>query len=933
MHQNGDRAGAASLLEHILTEYPTFMPAHRWQIDQLLNEGKVEQALVRARETLFQFPSMRPMATTRQATALDRLGQPGAAVEVLLKLHEDGLQDTPATALLGALLLRDGSLNRAAQRFEEVRAQEPGHPGALRGLIDIAIKRVQPQLGLALCQEADELGCLSATEVRTRRSQCLGLLGRTAEATAVLSELVAQGTADIQSKMALARLHQNNGDLNAARLVFEAVLVEKPDHIPAVQALVALLHQLGSFQQAADFCDEAIKHIDPVPDVLHLKRAQSLIAVGRAADAVTSLEQGIAKSEAPGTLLLELAQAQIQAGEAAKADIAFEASQKYAATFVRALLGRVELAHGAGDHERAARLLQDAHAVSRETDPDITLACCDALIRTNRPNEIADLLAGLVDTVAKLNDAQVERILNLAERQTLTDITPRLIADVAGRKSLSLGLARRLLNLAHITADKEVLRDVSDALFAKLVPAVRDEFRVDATGLSDGPGAAVAMARRVFAGRAAPRNVMLVGRYLADAGRTVVAMRYLRRATRTWPGHRPLNSLYVHVCGVARDYMAGHAHLDDMAEKMPGVDVERERLMLMHAQGATQSVLDRASRRQDDGKRGLHPRQFLDLCLACGDLDRALETQRSIQCDPNSTSRVAAHFTTGLHGRMLTDLQVFRATETRQRRDGVSAVSIENALAEQYYFPAKQIVDRWVDHLGAADRQRDTPVPKRIFQYWDNDTVPEDVAALISGWKAVPDFEHVLLNRTQATALLRRQFGQRAVIAFQRARHVTEESDLLRLCLMFKFGGIYSDADDGVVGDIKALSQTGSGLVVAREPIGAIANNTLIAGPGNPILRIALRMTIRALTERDADGAWFKSGPGMLTRAAAVYLRDASPKDACENLTLLDGTMLRKFIQPHIRLPYKKTVKYWNAQDKEVSKKVLASLVGFSKSN
>ena len=183
----------------------------------------------------------------------------------------------------------------------------------------------------------------------------------------------------------------------------------------------------------------------------------------------------------------------------------------------------------------------------------------------------------------------------------------------------------------------------------------------------------------------------------------------------------------------------------------------------------------------------------------------------------------------------------------------------------------------------------------------------------------------------RAMTVLRRQFGGKVVQAFQAARHVTEESDLLRLCMIYKFGGIYSDADDRVVGDIRTLAQLGRGLAVAREPIGALANNTLIARPGNPILRVAINMTVQSLLSRDADGAWFKSGPGMLTRAAAVYIGKADREAARQNLTILDGRTLRAYIQPHVRLPYKKTTKYWNAQDRDISKTVLDSLTSMTR--
>ena len=66
----------------------------------------------------------------------------------------------------------------------------------------------------------------------------------------------------------------------------------------------------------------------------------------------------------------------------------------------------------------------------------------------------------------------------------------------------------------------------------------------------------------------------------------------------------------------------------------------------------------------------------------------------------------------------------------------------------------------------------------------------------------------------------------------------------------------------------------------------------------------------------------------MLTRAAATYLRDTDPDEARAALTIIDRDVLRRFIEPHIRLPYKKTTKYWNAQDKDLVKSVRASLRG-----
>lgn len=930
LHAAGDMQAAMAQLDDILSAHPDFMPAHRWRLDQLLAQGALDEALTLARGLRFEFPDMRAMATVKQATALDRLGQVGAARRVLFELFEDGAADVPAYALLGMLLLRDGSLNRAAQMFQAALDAAPAHPGALRGLIDVALKRGRPQEALDLCDRAADLEALPHDVIQSRRAQGLEQMGRVAEAIDVLAALVSAGQATEQNRMALAWLYRKVGDLEAAGMGFAAVLAQSPDRIPAVQGHVAVLRQQGAMEAALAVCDTAIAHASPAPDVFHLLRTQVQMAAGRPGQAAADLEQVLIYRAGSGPLYLELGRAYVQAGALDKAFTALDTCMGYDDVRIPALLEQAEITRRQGAHAKGVALLQGAVDASQDPDPRLVLALCEALIRAEDTRPVAALLQGLIDRDAALSDAQVEQMMVLAERQTLPDITSHLIAGLAARPSLSQALAHRVLRLAHITADPVALRPIIDALCAKLTLSERDVFRAAATALIEGPDAAVAQVRGLPNIDQTPTKARTIGRYLVDGGRAGLALRYVRRALRRWPEDRALIMIYVHACSVSQNHAAGHAHLDRLVAAAPDMDLERERLMLMYGQGADTAVFERATARHDAGLPGLHPQQYLLLCLACGDLDRALSAQHSMRSDPGSTSRMAAHFTTGLHGRMMTDLQVYRTLEARALATGASAEATQAKLAEQYYYPAKACVDRWAAQACDAPPQTERAVPRRIFQYWDNDTVPADVAALIAGWQGVPGFEHVLMTRARALQMLRRQFSPRLVTAFQRARHVTEESDLLRLCLIYKFGGIYSDADDKVVGDIATLAGLGSGLVVTREPIGAIANNTLIAPPGNPVLRIALNMTVRALLARDADGAWFKSGPGMLTRAAAVYLRDADPEEARAHLTLLEGDTLRQFIEPHIRLPYKTTAKYWNAKDKDISQRVLDSLAGLT---
>ena len=926
----GHETAASHLLASILQHHPDFMPAHRFRIDRLLDAGLNAEALDLAQRTADAFPAMRAMTTTRQATALDRLGQTEQALRMLAALHDDAAEDMPATVLFATLLARDGMADRAEPLFRQVLSQVPDHPGARRGLIDISLARGDADAALALCDGARPQDDTAASLLSIRRARALDQLGRTSEAAALLAGEVSRGNRSDQVLIQLAWMQRQLGQLDAALQSFAAVLDTAPDHPGAVQGSVAILRQQGAMDAALKVCDTAIAQATDAPDAIHMRRAELLIAMGRASEAAAALKATRADGDAAGPLDLALARAHVASGNLDAARQAFEQAAQPMDTRRAALMGLAELSRKAGDHDRMLTHLNAAAEAGGGPDAAVTLALCEALVHAGRAPQVAPHLRALIESEAPLDDPQIEQMLNLAERQALPDVTRHLI-DLSGRRgSMSAALARRWLRLAHITADRDSLHRITRGLLPRVPPQQRCALRAEVVALCDGPDAAIDFARAPHDGDATPDRAIVLGRLLIDTGRPAQAMRYLRFALRTWPAHPALVTVFVHACVTARDFTAGHDCLDRLETDHPGTDTEAHRLALLHGAGADRTVLDRALRRRDLGLPGLHPRQLLDLCLSCGDLDRALAIQNGIRNDPGSSGRVAAHFTTGLQGRMLTDLHVFRTLEAKAIRDGATPEEVRARLADQYYYPAKRIIDTWADQGGFALKRRETPVPRRIFQYWDKATPPDDIAGLIAGWRNVPGFEHVLMNRTRAITMLRRQFGARVVTAFQRARHVTEESDLLRLCLIYRFGGIYSDADDRRVGDIAELADLGAGLVVSREPIGAIANNTLIAPPGNPILRTALQMTVQALLARDSDGAWFKSGPGMLTRAAAVFLRDADGSEAARTLTLIDGETLRRHIEPHIRLPYKKTAVYWNAQDRALGKTVRDSLLGLA---
>lgn len=934
---SGNASAVHAVLAEILRTAPGFMPAHRWRIDRLLDAQDNQAALDLCRDTGAAFPDMVTMTSTKQAVALDRLGEKDQAIELLADLHRNTQQDLPATTLYANLLFQTDQLDKACGLYEAIHDTDPNHPGALRGLIDIALAQDRPQDASVLCRRAVATIPALRTMALVKLALCHEMLGETDLAKSTLSDLLEESPDNVAALLQLARLQQKSWNLKAADALFARLLGVAPDHLAAWQGRVSILMQQGDLDSALTLNQQAMEALKPTPEALYRQRAHVLSMGNRLAEAIETLQGLSAETTAGSTIRLDLAEAYLSAGDLERAAETFALCAEHLETKDAAVAGQVRVAQMAGDDGAALELLQDKigggnRPLDANASPALVRLLCDTAIRAGQTSDVETMLDYLVDHADRLKDQDLQHVFALAERQTLPSVASRLLEQVARRTTLSLELAKLLLKQAHVMADTDLIEHLSRVLSLRLPVTQQGVFQVEAQALIHGPVAALDTARRQLPKPHTPRDACIIGRFLIAAGRIPLAWRYLRCAARTWPSSRAVCSLYIHVCGLAGDHQSGRAHLDRLKALFPGMDTDLDRLKLLYSRDATAEVLDLATARRDKGLPGLHPRQYLDLCLARGDLDQADAAMQSIRTDPDSSSRAAAHFTTGLQGRLLTDLRVYRSVQTTQDRAGHSQRDIQTQLAEQYYYPAKCILDDWVDGQkrrsdGCGQRSTEDALPAQIFQYWDAKTPPTEVAALIAGWQAVPSFSHRLFDRASAIQILRTQFGPRSVQAFQRARHVTEESDFLRLCLIYKFGGLYVDADDMVIGDIGTFARLGSGLLVTREPIGAAANNVLAAPPGHPALRIAIEMTMRSLMAYENDGAWLKTGPGMLTRAIARYITQTDAEAVRAGLTILDANTLRRFVQPHIRLPYKTTIKYWNAQDRKLGKRALESLM------
>jgi len=217
-------------------------------------------------------------------------------------------------------------------------------------------------------------------------------------------------------------------------------------------------------------------------------------------------------------------------------------------------------------------------------------------------------------------------------------------------------------------------------------------------------------------------------------------------------------------------------------------------------------------------------------------------------------------------------------------------------------------------------------IPRRILQFWDQETIPPDVHDCMATWRAIPDFEHVIFDDVRAREFINAECEPRHLEAYDLCNHPAMKSDLFRLAFLYRRGGMYIDADDIYEGrNIQRLFD-GDGLFRLRsasftrgasEPPSTIYNNNPIFCVANDeILRKALERAtsiMLSLGKREYYNMLVITGP--LNLSIAVY---ATALDC-----IAQGTDFRfhpiigwdDISRKNPKMEYQKTTRNWrNAQ-------------------
>lgn len=560
----------------------------------------------------------------------------------------------------------------------------------------------------------------------------------------------------------------------------------------------------------------------------------------------------------------------------------------------------------------------------------LRLMRAELLDRTGERNAARTEAAALAETPPD-DPRGVLRLARLCARLRAGPAERAVLAVALDTETPDPALLAHLLRRAFETSSDAVgLSRRADALAGLLRPAQMAELRRDlAFGMADH---AAALAEARTGGARSPAEAAELARALLGLNRAETAARYLAFCARRWP--RALPVLRARFAALrAMDDLDGAARLLDGFDAGDSADHARGlralRLQLAIARGTldTGAVLDdlAAEWLDDDRTMRMLMQHFIaraDVASA-GRLDRLALAAGALGPRQRWTPRRVAQ--------LWTELQLTRAhfgEEELTRLAGADATTLAEAArgAPWSYVLAQLVVTRHATDSPAAppviaqtprsetESGTERPVPAVIHQYWSEQTPPEQVLHFCESWKAAPGYEHRLHTRSSALQMLRTDFGPQWVQAFRMVKRPPEASDFLRLCLMARYGGVWTDANNVLTGDLDRLVGGGEGLVVVHEPLsGAVTNTFLAARPRHPAMVYAARLARQDLLRRSGETVWLKTGPGLVTRAVGQYIAAEKPADhEAGALRLLDEGTLRREVALHLPLPLDRASARWN---------------------
>ena len=361
--QAGDFPGAVALLREVARQAPAVAAAQQRLGLALLETGDLEEA----RGAFGRLSELRPelpQGWSGLGEVLLALRQPGEALPLLERAVALAPQDRRARYLLGLAY-------RGVGRLEEARVELARGVGAATAYLPDPFTAQVDEAAVHLTARVD-------------RAQALLQARRPGEAEALLEAVLTDHPENVTvlNNLAIARMHL--GDLESARELLERALEIDDRRFSTYLNLASWAQRSGQPERALELTAEAVAR-GPEVARAHVGHAQSLLRLGRLAEAAESLDRALELDFRDPQAMLTLGAVRLRLGQPEKALPVYERlAELYPEAFPAHLaLARLYLA--GGDPGAARRALEAARALAPEHPEVAALAAQLAAIGEEPP--------------------------------------------------------------------------------------------------------------------------------------------------------------------------------------------------------------------------------------------------------------------------------------------------------------------------------------------------------------------------------------------------------------------------------------------------------------------------------------------------------------------------------------------------------------------
>ena len=891
--RRGDSDGALAYWERAAEAQPN-NPQFQIRLGQtLVDLGRLEEADAAFTRILAREPRS-AAAHSALAQARRAMGDRETALRHFIAASEVEPENLSLRRNVGSTLLELGRLDEAERWFTEIVQRDARFVAALAGLGQIGQRRGDQEYALKYFRDAlaagpespwilsgvfdslRALGRLDEAETYARKLVALrpesvqalvdlaGIVRQTRGSSAaieILEGAIHADTAHGGAKIALASEYQAVGRLAEAERLYNAVLLSDAGNLSASLGLGHLARKRGQRDRAREIFASLAERAGDTP-AASLELVEELIAARSFDEARERVATLLAAHPDDLAILMKAGQIEVAAGEFSRALTAYSLVAERFSRHIPALI------------EIAALELRNGTALN----------AIEALRRALilQPNH-ADALERLASVASSIGDGEAAaKLLRRAAR-----LEP-------GRSWAPLHLARELARRGQCAAAITVI----EGLIAKFGP--RQEFYVYAADI------------------------------LTAAGFPRAARRWLAEGCEKYPGNF---NLWRQSCALLTKLGA----FDEVERKLSAeperigseaLDIEWIHVGLMAARSDVEGALAAAERGFAKGDRDLWRREFAArLALLALDMeaaDRHVAATLEILAAEHSLHAKARKLSLGFTAELradivldrgvLTALQEIAAAPPEQRIIGV----LDLISRHPDYTLAAMSLFVWLRRSGALTplssarrAQSMSRIPRRIVQFWHDETPPNDVGEMCESWELLnPSFDYERFSLARARGFLDEHCGRNARMAFDRAIEPERKADIFRLAYLFKHGGFYADADDRCVASLDLIIAGGRDLILYQEEIGSLGNDFLGAAPGHPAIGLALENAVEALNRGDRDVPWLCTGPGLVTRSVAEFLaKEPQPLAALDSILVVERHELLSAVAIHSWAAYKGEIK------------------------